>query len=177
MSDNTPARTTLYPEDSVDNYPGEYGNEDDGTMPRNVETLAQQVIGHRIVKAEQSRVKRSEFRRVGDDWTDEIDYGSGLVLTLDDGRRVILQDTSDCCAYTEVQQFLLNPERVDHMITGVQTTEGYTKWHIFADLGDVLQLQVDWSPGNAFYYGYGFTIGVSDVIDGEIVDPRREIES
>ena len=48
------------------------------------------------------------------------------------------------------------------MILGVGTTDGYTTWHIFADMGDVLELTVVWSCGNPFYYGYGFTITVDD---------------
>jgi hypothetical protein len=54
----------------------------------------------------------------------------------------------------------LHPERVDHIITGVGTTGGYTTWHIYADMGDVLELSVGWSSGNPFYYGYGFDISV-----------------
>jgi hypothetical protein len=49
---------------------------------------------------------------------------------------------------------------VEHAILGVGTTEGYTKWHIYADFGDVMQLDVGWSCGNPFYYGYGFDIAV-----------------
>lgn len=37
---------------------------------------------------------------------------------------------------------------------------GFTKWHIYADMGDVMELDVEWSCGNPFYYGYGFDIVV-----------------
>ncbi|MGW5387142.1 DUF7448 domain-containing protein [Nocardia sp. NPDC003963] len=135
-----------YPPDTL----GEW-DEDDGTMPGNVATLGEHVIGHRIVAAE-----KRDFNGRATYWgTDH-----GLVLTLDNGTRVCLADTSDCCAYTDLKEFLLHPERVDHVITGVATTEGFTKWHIFADLGDVLELTVGWSCGNPFYYGYGFDIFV-----------------
>jgi hypothetical protein len=70
--------------------------------------------------------------------------------------------SGDCCAYTELESFLLNPELVDHVITGVGTTDGYQTWHVYADMGDVLKLDVGWSCGNPFYYGYGFTIRVVD---------------
>lgn len=135
-------------------YPVETVDEDmdDGTITENVNELERAVIGRRIVKAE-----------LGDAPADHTRYGHGdstLVLTLDDGTMVRLVDTNDCCAYTELKQFLLHPERVDHAITGVGTTEGYTKWHIYADLGDVLELDVEWSCGNPFYYGYGFYIAV-----------------
>jgi hypothetical protein len=98
---------------------------DDGTM---------HVVGHRIVSAERD--------------------GGTFTITLDNGNRVELADTDDCCAYTDLESFLLHPERVDHIITGIGTTDGYTTWHIYADMGDVLELSVGWSAGNPFYYGY-----------------------
>jgi hypothetical protein len=136
-----------YPPEVLDEY-----NEDDGTMPNNVETLKSAVIGHRIVSAKKERVDRGSW------------YGSpeALVITLDNGKRVVLADTDDCCAYTSLEKFLLHPEAVDHIIMGVGTTEGYHKWHIYADFGDVMTLKVGWSCGNPFYYGYGFDILVQD---------------
>lgn len=138
-----------------DRYPiEELGDEeDDGTMPANVAELADAVIGRRIVSAE--RVTRP---RQYSNYPDQA-----FVLTLDDGRRVTLVDTDDCCASTELEYFLLNPEAVDHMILGVGTTDGYTTWHIFADFGDVMQLKVGWSCGNPFYYSYGFDIRVEEL--------------
>lgn len=126
------------------NYTVEHLSEDDdnGTMPENVAELSQHVVGHRIVSA--------------------ATKGGAFIITLDNGTSVELVDTDDCCAYTELQSFLLHPERVDHIITGVGTTDGYTTWHIYADMGDVLELSVGWSSGNPFYYGYGFSIGVID---------------
>jgi len=123
-------------------------DEDDGTMPENVEKLEQAVVGHRIVKTEE---KETPYR-----WGTH----KAFVITLDNGNEVRLADTSDCCAYTELQEFLLHPEKVDHIIMGVGTTEQYTRWHIYADMGDVLELTVGWSCGNPFYYGYGFEIDV-----------------
>lgn len=126
--------------------------EDDGTMPNNVADLSEAVVGHRIVSVSQEEGKRRY-------WGTE----SMTVITLDNGKRVKLVNTDDCCAFTEVEAFLLHPERVGHVITGVGTTDGYTKWHIFADLGDVLELTVGWSAGNPFYYGYGFDIHVEEI--------------
>ena len=48
------------------------------------------------------------------------------------------------------------------MITGVGTTDGYTTWHIYADMGDVLELSVGWSCGNPFYYAFRFHITVRE---------------
>ncbi len=136
------------------NYESEVLDEDDdnGTMPDNVETLRQAVIGHRIASVEKGVEIPGRY------------YGrsTATVITLDNGQKVRLVDTSDCCAYTGLDSFLLHPEMVDHAILGVGTTDGYSKWHIFADYGDILELEVGWSCGNPFYYGYGFDITVDD---------------
>jgi hypothetical protein len=124
---------------------------DDGTMPECRKELEEAVVGHRIVNVEKLAP--------GDWWGEQ----RGAIITLDNGKRVKMRGTDDCCAYTEVKEFLLHPERVDHIITGVGTTDGYNTWHIYADMGDVLELKVGWSAGNPFYYGYGFNIVVEDV--------------
>lgn len=136
-----------YPIEILDEY-----DYDDGTMPNNVAELAEAVIGHRIVSVEKEYV---ENRWGGEEWA--------TVITLDNGRRVGLADSNDCCAYTELEEFFLHPDSVDHMILGVGTTDGYTTWHIYADFGDVMKLKVGWSCGNPFYYGYGFHITVKDI--------------
>ena len=137
---------TNYPIEILDEY------DDNGTMPESLAALAEGVVGHRIVSAETRTVNNS-------DW---YSNRTGLLLTLDDGRTVSLVGGGDCCAYTEIESFLLDPSKVDHVITGVGTTDGFTQWHIYADMGDVLALTVGWSCGNPFYYGYGFTITVTD---------------
>ena len=135
-----------YPEEILDE------EEDDGTMPGSVARLAETVIGHKIVAVEKA-----------DDLSQTYWAANGLRLTLDDGRQVLVRNTSDCCAFTEIEAFLLHPELVDHVITGVGTTDEYSTWHIYADAGDVLELTVGWSSGNPFYYGYGFDIGVVEL--------------
>ena len=130
---------------------GEY--DDDGTMPENVEELRQAVVGRRIVSAERRDVRTGYWGSTG----------SALVLTLDNGQRVVLRNSEACCAYTELEDFWLDPSSVEHVITGVGTTEGYTIWHIYADLEDVMRLNVGWSSGNPFYYGYGFYIDVEEI--------------
>lgn len=122
------------------------GDYDDGTMPSNVEDLRTHVVGHRIVSAVQD--------------------GRRFTITLDNGKRVELANTDDCCAYTDLEAFLLHADRVDHIITGVGTTDSYTTWHIYADMGDVLELTVGWSAGNPFYYAYGFDITVTEIAGG-----------
>lgn len=142
---------------SGERYPAEtLGPDDDnGTMPDNVAALADAVVGHRIVSVERNVEIPHQERYWG--------RSHGTAITLDSGKRVYLADTDDCCAHTELDAFLLHPELVDHIITGVGTTDEYTTWHVFADAGDVLELTVGWSPGNPFYYGYGFDISVQDV--------------
>ncbi|MFI8084350.1 hypothetical protein ACIF6L_26550 [Kitasatospora sp. NPDC086009] len=139
---------SLYPAEEL----GEY--DDDGTMPENVDSLREAVVGHRIVKVEAHEDGQSLWN---------YDGPPRLVITLDNGKRVELRNAGDCCAYTELSGFLLHPDRVDHIITGVGTTDEYTTWHIYADMGDVLELSVGWSCGNPFYYGYGFDIAVKDL--------------
>ena len=139
------------------NYPiEELDNEwtDDGTMPDNVETLADAVVGHRIVDAKKTDVPRR--------WSKDMKE-EAFVITLDNGKQVIMRNTNDCCAYAELEDFFLDPSSVDHMIMGVGTTDGYSTWHIYADFGDIMKLQVGWSAGNPFYYGYGFHIDVEDM--------------
>ena len=128
-------------------------DDDNGTMPANVETLAEAVVGHRIVSVAEETVP-GKYK-----WRNDT---TATVITLDNGRRVALADTDDCCAFTEMQSFLLHADKIDHIIMGVGTTDGYTTWHIYADFGDVMEMKVGWSCGNAFYYGYGFHIQVLD---------------
>ena len=135
-----------YPVEELDAY------EDDGTMPKSVETLSSLVVGHRIVAVEKNVKTKGIYS-----W---FVYGTALVL--DNGKRVVLANNGDCCAYTELSDIVLNLDRIDHVITGVGTTNGYSTWHIYADLGDVVELKVGWSAGNVGYYGYGFDIAVLD---------------
>lgn len=135
-----------YPVEELDPF------NDDGTMVDNVATLAGHVVGRKVVGVERGLSAETE-------WGTPV---SGTALVLDNGKRVLLADNDDCCAYTELRDVILNLDRIDHVITGVGTTDGYTTWHIYADLGDVVELKVGWSCGNPFYYGYGFSIIVQD---------------
>ena len=172
MTDNLPTRTS-YPPDHADD------DHDNGTMPQAVAELAQAVVGRRIVSAERQHINADDYQTVnyGGDGYISLTYGNDpIVLTLDNGRRVALVENGDCCAYTYIREFLLHPDSVDHAITGVATEDGYETWHILADLGDVMTLDVNWSAGNPFYYTYGFTIAVSTTIDGTVVDDQKAIE-
>lgn len=143
--------------DASERYPTETLDDDidDGTMPSSLDELTQAVVGHRIVSVEHSGPSPGRW----------YETGSVTIITLDDGQRVLLVDGRDCCACTEVESFLLHPELVDHVVMGVGTTEEYSKWHIYADYGDILELTVGWSCGNPFYYGYGFDIIVESIED------------
>lgn len=146
---------------SNDRYPLEVLDEDydDGTMPDNVDKLADEVVGHRIVSAEKVMIPKYSWSGGGEYETE------GFEITLDNGKKVRLRNTDDCCAYTDLEAFLLHPNSVDHIIMGVGTTDSYNTWHIFADWGDILKLSVGWSAGNVGYYGYGFDIQVVDIDD------------
>lgn len=151
-------------------YPLEQLEDDDGTMVENVEELSQALVGHRIVSVEPGTARVVDYLWMGKASTTER---TGTIITLDNGEKVMLCDSSDCCAYTQLNKTVLHLDKIDHIITGVGTTEEYQKWHIYADLGDVLQLEVGWSCGNPFYYGYGFDIYVIP-IDGELVPEAIE---
>lgn len=127
--------------------------DDDGTMPNNVEELSDALVGHKIVSIERGE----KIKRYGIEKTP-------LVLTLDNGSKVQVKNTYDCCAYTELEDIVIsNLDDLTHMITGVVSSDGYETWHILADFGEVMQLKVGWSSGNPFYYGYGFEIVVEHI--------------
>lgn len=134
------------------------------------EALGSAVVGHRIVHAERvvrpfSDAEMEHGRRVDEDLLDDCvcswdDERPTVVLTLDTGEKVTVREASNYYdTLTEVEQFLLHPESVDHMITGVRTEDDYTQWFIYADFGDLLRLTVNWNEGSG-YYGFGFFITV-----------------
>lgn len=132
----------------------------DEVMEDSAEHLAALVVGKKIVSAEARK------------WTlrnrDDSDYfpwyheGTGLVLTLNDGTEFAFLGKADCCAYTDLENFIMHPDKVDNIITGVKTEDDYQKWHIMADAGDVMELSVGWSEGSG-YYAYGFEFPVVEV--------------
>lgn len=131
-------------------YPPETEGEDSrGSMEESRDALAEAVVGRRIVSIEP---------------VEDGGWENPHVITLDDGSRVRMSGESDCCAYAELDGFLLDPGSVDHVITGVGTTDGFETWHVYADMGDVLKLDVSWSEGSG-YYAYGFTIRVEGPAD------------
>lgn len=141
-------------------------DEDDGTMEGSREHLEKAVVGHKILDSRYGNL---------------VGRGNGLALLLDNEVIVWVAETSDCCAYTCIPhgKILTNIHLVDHIITGVGTTDGYTTWHIYCDLGDVLKMNVDWSPGNPFYYGYGFEVTIIPLDKGDfeaIRPPNRMIQ-
>ena len=140
--------------------------EDDGTMPNSLETFKDLIVEHKIVKVEnaQSVPYVNKWGR-----NEVLD---GLALTLDNGKTVYVEDTDDCCARTTLETFLLHADKIDHVITGVGTTDGFTTWHVYADMGDVLEFEVAWTSGNPFYYGYGFDFVVLD-LDGKRVEDSK----
>lgn len=155
----------MYPTEQLD------GDYDNGTMPENVEALRERIVGRRIVSAEKGTARVVDGPYGGFD----PHNAEGLIITLDNGDQVLLEDYSECCAYTTLEKFLLHPDKVEHIITGVGTTNKYQTWHIYADMGDVLELEIEWSCGNPFYYGYGFQIHVVP-IEGEIISEVAEID-
>lgn len=129
---------------------------DDSTMAENVKRLGELVIGHRIVAVDDgtidvSAISNSPIRTTG-----------GLVLNLDNGARIALVDVSDGYAYTSHGSYpLLNLERAQQSITGIEAGDFYRRWNLNNDLGTVLEIYVDWSPcdcGDDPEHQYGFLI-------------------
>jgi hypothetical protein len=165
-------QTKRYPDENLENFKDEYGytKDDDGTMPSSRDNLEKAVIGHKIVE-----VKHGTFR-TPTGWG-YLRSQTGLALLLDNGTIVWMKEEGDCCAYTNVDPstIIKHIDQIDHVITGVGTTDGFDQWHIYADLGDILEFGVDWSCGNPFYYGYGFTIEVYTPQHGEIGELFKEL--
>lgn len=121
----------------------------DETMQDNVDALLAEIVGHKIVSVEKA-VKLPDKR-----WYNTY----GTAITLDNGKKVFLIDSADCCAYTELDSFLLNADKIDHVITNVNTSDNYDTWHVLANMEEVLKLDVSWSEGTG-YYSYGFSFQV-----------------
>lgn len=120
----------------------------DYMMLKNAEELEKLVVGQKI--AEVRQVERP---------TRYNDIEKWLEIELKNGTTVQMVDSYECCAFTELNKFLLNFENIEHVITGVSTENNYETWHIYAAMGDVLTLDVGYDPSNG-YYGYGFEINV-----------------
>ena len=133
----------------------DYNTEREAPLAGNHAELTDALVGRKIVKVE-TDVKDDEY---------SYSYGEATVLTLDNDVQVRIRDTSDCCAYTEMENVIQHLPELDHVITNVTADDGYERFHIFADLGEVLELQLSWSEGNPFYYGYGFYIDVTTTED------------
>lgn len=126
----------------------EYKAEAEAPLGENLTELNEMLVGQKIVKVEPKDNNNNSY------------FGT-TVLTLDNGTQVNLRDSGDCCAYTEMENVIQHLPELDHVITNVTADDGYERFHIFADLGEVLELQLSWSEGNPFYYGYGFHIDVT----------------
>ena len=143
-------------------------DDDDGTMTESAKMLQSAIVGRRIISAEKRHISGKYS------W----DSGEYLVLGLDNQTEVILREEGDCCAFTQVDFFKLID--TEHVITSVGTSDGFQKWYIYAENNPVLEMGVDWSCGNPFYYGYGFSIQVvplTIVVDAPESKPApKEVE-
>lgn len=110
--------------------------------------LEEAVVGRRILSVEKAKYPGSVYGR-----------GEGIRLSLDDGTTVFVANTDDCCAFTEVEDFEFL-ENTENVITSVETDEGFNKWFVYAGNAPVLEMDVAWSPGNPYYYGFGFEIRI-----------------
>ena len=126
-------------------YDPEYEAE---VMGDNAKLLESEVVGHRIIDV------REDKYNGGYPVT-----GSGVTLVLDNGNEIEILATNDCCAYTDVRDFKFLA-KTDNVVTRVETQDNFEQWYIYAAEVPVVSLGVDWSPGNPYYYGFGFNIAV-----------------
>lgn len=119
-------------------------------VTESVADLSKEIVGHRIVEVLTPR-------------DDDYDFDYGTMIVLDNGKRVVVEDTSDCCAYAEVLEFLFNADKVDHVITDVSLNSGGYEINIVADMDDVLALRIRWSEGSGWGYSFGFKIKVKEL--------------
>jgi hypothetical protein len=150
-------------------YPVEVlgADDDDGTMVESLKAFTEAVVGHKIVATRKGSIP-------GAYWGVE----SGTALLLDTGQIVWMGEQGDCCAYTDLEEIIDVLPSIEHVITGVGTSEGYTTWHIYANMGDVMQFKVGWSCGNPFYYAYGFNVRVYEPDNlPELAQQFKELEA
>jgi hypothetical protein len=120
------------------------------TVKESVTDLSKELVGHRIV----------EVLTPSDD---HYDFSYGTMIVLDNGKRVVIENTSDCCAHAEVLEFLFNADKVDHIITDVSLNSGEYEINILADMDDVLALRIRWGEGSGYGYSFGFKIKVKEL--------------
>lgn len=86
-----------------------------------------------------------------------------LILVLDNGTLVRIEEQSDCCAWTSIDEVKRNLHLVDNVITSVNMSEDLCEFYILTDFGQAMHLSTSFSCGNPFYYAYGLTIEVLSV--------------
>lgn len=140
------------------------GLDEDEMMEASLQSFASEVVGHRIVEVEQGVPIRGVVANAARAYAIGRNYDgkAALVLTLDNGKRVGLVETGECCAYTSLQAVIQRLPEMDHAITSVKHEDGHEVWHIMAGADDVLDLEIDWSEGTG-YYLYGFNVVVQEV--------------
>jgi len=140
------------------------GVDEDETMEASLRSFEREVVGHRIVEVEEEVPIRGVVANAARAYAigREYDGTASLVLTLDNGKRVGLVDTGECCAYTSLTRVIRGLPEIEHAITSVKHEDGHDVWHIMAGADDVLDLEIDWSEGTG-YYLYGFNVVVQEV--------------
>lgn len=138
------------PED--DGHDPDYESE---VMQEGLDQLSSNLVGQKIVSVHKQGAEP--------DGSGYVPYGRSeeTVFTLSNGRQVVLEDTDDCCAYTQVSRFEFLSQG-EHVITRVEADEGFETWSIYSDRVPVAILGVEWSPGNPYYYGFGFNVRVKE---------------
>jgi len=124
---------------------------DNGTMPEAFENLHKALVGRKIVEVEKVKYEGR--------WDQGYDDPKAL-FHLDDGTVVKVGRINDCCALGTFD--LENvPKEINARVMAVEAAEDYSKAFILTE-GPLLTADTTWSPGNPFWYSYGFWVKIEE---------------
>lgn len=90
----------------------------------------------------------------------------GETITLDNGTRIKISGSSDCCAWGDATLGKIVDS--EHVITGVRSVDDGKKSEatvfLMTDAGSAMEIAQEWDESNGYYfYGLYFTVTAADV--------------
>lgn len=87
----------------------------------------------------------------------------GEVVTLDNGTKIRIEGSSDCCAWGDATIGKIIDS--EHVITGVQSVdgdaEGSATVFLMTDAGTAMEIAQEWDESNGYYF-YGLYLTVTE---------------
>lgn len=148
-----------YSKSRKDNYEYEYDNGQQASIKDNLEAA---LVGRKVVDVlprKSQLFTLTAIEEAAEALNRTIPKGQ-LILVLDNGTLVRIEEQSDCCAWTTIDKVKRNLHLVDNVITSVNMSEDLCEFYILTDFGQAMHLSTSFSCGNPFYYAYGLTIEV-----------------